>query len=266
MNPHFLDRHKTHQEQSSSLNPAEAAIFRRLLAEEDSELKQRQKEAYRRSLVRETEVPQIENDQELGIFLALLESEVRKTGYLPDPEWQTRARDAYRRERNFTLNQRAIEQREILEKAVSKLEEGTKIMQDAISLYLNQAKPLETDITIELQSGCVLLIRGSYGLLSLTEKYLYLKQSRLKKALAKKLPMLNYSRFRREERIKHIRYILDYLQFVITTENQPNSLQIKRVQSYLKTLPLEAAHLAEWLSEEIDKQSKKGNFRSASKV
>ena len=87
-------------------------------------------------------------------------------------------------------------------------------------------------------------------MLSLAEKYLYLKQSRLKKALVKKLPMLNYSRFRREERIKHIRYILDYLQFVITTENQPNSLQIKRVQSYLKTLPLEAAHLSEWLTEE----------------
>ena len=97
----------------------------------------------------------------MGIFLALLESDVRKTGYLPDPEWQTRARDAYRRERNFTLNQKAIEHREMLEQAVSKLEEGTKRMQDVIFLYLNQAKPLETDIAIELQSGCVLLIRGS---------------------------------------------------------------------------------------------------------
>ena len=237
---HSIPLNKSESEQE--LTPTEKAIFLELVAEEDPTLHERLSTAYERSLTVEKEVPQIETREELEHFLALVESEGRKHGFLEDPEWEARAHDTYIRDRN----RQVIKQQEVLDRATSKIHEGCQKLQEAIT---------DNSSAKNLQQGCLLLIRGSHGLFSLVKKYHYPKQNWLKKILAKKLPLLKYARFRREERIKNIHYILDYLQqYVATAESDLDNLQTSRIQNYLQTLPLEVTHLAEWLVVEIDKQ------------
>ena len=227
------------------LTSAEAAILIDLWAKEDAELHEKLKIAYEQSLVVRTEAPKIESLEELGIFLNLFESKVRNTGYFPNSQWQDRARDVYRSDRNYYLNQEIIQQREILKQATSEIRNGCEKLQGEIAFHSS----------INLQQGCLSLISGSYSLLSLAAQYHYPKQSWFKKLLTKKLPPLNYARFRREERIQHIQYILDYLQqYIVTAEGNEPKLQLRRVESYLKALPLEVAYLSEWLAKEIARQ------------
>jgi hypothetical protein len=207
---------------------------------EDVELSERLKEAYSRSQTKETEISSIESDRELGIFLSLIEADVSQSGSLPDNEWLARAKASYISDRNKEITQ----QLNSIDGAINDLTQGC-----------DRYKQLITQSEAEAEERQVIsqIIRGSHYLLTVTERYLYPRRNWLQRKLYKKMEFLNFPKFRLEERIKTIRYIIDYLERSRFETERQNDIQKRRLEHYLKTLPVEACHLTEWLKERVGK-------------
>ena len=205
---------------------------------EDVELGERLKAAYIRSQTKETEISSIESDRELAIFLSLVEADVSQSGYLPDNEWIARAEASYIRDRHKEITQ----QLNSIDRAIANLTQGCDCMKQSI-----------TQLEIDTQQAIAQIIRGSHYLIDLIEQHLYPRRNWLQRRLYKKVEFLNFPRFRLEERIKTIRYIIDYLERLRFETQRQNDIQKRRLEHYLKTLLVEACHLAEWLKERVEK-------------
>ncbi len=244
---------KTSREDYSRTNQEQRRIFLDLLTEkahqgevvEDIDLAPRSKTAYQRSLIRETELLKITSKKELAIFLDLLEKKVEQTGYLNDTRWLEIAKEVYIQDRDFYLKQQTAQELASLQEAKEKIDLGCEALSKAIA---------KDDLGIDLQQAYSLLIEGSHDLLSLAEKYLYPKQNWLQKKLSQKIPIIDFNQTRRKERIKTIRYILDYIQQLITLEQaNQNEIHLRRLQSYLRELTIETNYLFGWLAKKIAK-------------
>ena len=254
------------KEDYGELNKEQYKIFFHLFAKkarqgeaiEDIDLSTRLKNTYKRSLTTETEIAEINNKEELVFFLDLLKEKADRTGYLNDRQWLEKAKEVYIRDlalraseadRDLQLKQQTTQELFTLNSASEKINSGCEQLIEAIA---------NNDSAIHLQQAYSLLIQGSDDLLNLSEKYLYPQRNWLQKKLHQKLPILKSARIRREERIKSVRYILDYLQqFITVDEMNKSDIHNRRLQSYLKVLPIEAAYLTEWLMKEIKKQQPK---------
>lgn len=239
-------------EDYGELNTAEALIFLDLLARkgdregtiEDSSLSARLQAAYSRSQTEETELPEIESDRELAIFLNLLEEKVNQSGYLPDKGWKEKAKEVFLSDRRKEITH----QLNSLEEAVKNFNLGCDLLQKSVA---------QTDSLKDSQQAIAQMIRGSDYLLALAEQYLYPRRNWLQRQLYKKVHFLNFSKFRRSERIKTIRYILDYLKRSYPLPDVQNAIQQRRLEQYIKTLPVEVCHLTEWLKQKLESQKAK---------
>ena len=238
------------------LSAAEQSIFLDLIARkvqqqeavEDIAIAERVKTAYKRSQITETELPKIESDEELAIFLGLLDSEVNNSGNLADKQWQEKAKEVYISDRQKESDR----QLNLIEEAIKDFNLGCDRLKASIT---------HPELETELQQAIAQIIRGSHYLLTLTEQYLYPRRNWLQRQLYKKLPVLNFSKFRVEERIKTIRYTIDYLERAfakrrrsLIAQKMPNDIQKRRVEQYIKALPTEVCHLTEWLKARVKGQ------------
>jgi hypothetical protein len=203
-------------------------------------LDERLKAAYTRSQTRETEIPFIENDGELAIFLQQIEERVSQSGYLPDNEWLARAKASYFSDRHKELTQ----QLNSIDGAIEDITQGCALFQKSIT----QAETEKNE-----EQAIAQLIRGSHYLLALTEYYLNPPRNWWQRRLYKKVEFLDFPKFRLEERIKTIRYIIDYFERSRFEIEGQNAIQQSRLENYLKSLPIEACHLAEWLKGRVEK-------------
>ncbi|MEL7420847.1 MAG: hypothetical protein AAGK10_20095 [Cyanobacteria bacterium J06555_3] len=237
------------------LSAAEQSIFLDLIARkvqqqgavEDIAIAERVKTAYKQSQITETELPKIESDEELAIFLNLLDSIVNNSGYLANKQWQERAKAVYKSDREKERDR----QLDLIEEAIKDFNLGCDRFRRTIA---------QPESETELQQAIAQIIRGSYYLLTLTEQYLYPRRNWLQRKLYKKLPVLNFSKFRVEERIKTIRYTINYLERAIAkrrrsliAQEMQNDIHKRRVEQYIKALPTEVCHLTEWLKARVKK-------------
>ena len=245
--PNFRERaksayHKELQPKSGyygKLSQAEALIFLDLLANkaqqqgeiEDVELSARLQAAYDRSQTVDAEISEIEQQEELAIFLNLLEEKVNHSGYLPDARWAEQAKAVYTSDRRKEITH----QLNSIEEAVENFNLGCDRLQKSIS---------QTDSLKDSQQAIAQMIRGSDYLLALAEQYLYPRRNWLQHQLYNKVKLLNFSKFRRSERIKTIRYILDYLKRSSSQADVQNAIQQRRLEQYLKILPTEICHFS----------------------
>lgn len=259
-NPDFQERAKAAYraelqhvaEDYGELNAAEASIFLDLLERkaqqngtvEDSLLSGRLQVVYSLSQTKETELPEIESDRELAIFLNLLEEKVSQSGYLPDKQWTEQAKEIFQRDRNKEITQRLY----LIEEAVKDFNLGCDRLQQAI---------VQPNLLKDSQKAIAQMIRGSDYLLTLAEQYLYPRRNWLQRQLYERVKLLNFSKFRLEERIKTIRYILDYLKRLFSQADAQNTIQQRRLEQYIKTLPVEVCHLTEWLKQKLESQKVK---------
>jgi hypothetical protein len=227
-------------EDFGELNVEEQRVFLELLIREvgqqgvieDVGLGKRLKAAHTRSQTTETEISLIENNGELAIFLDLIEEQASQSGYLSDNSWLARAKASYISDRNKKLTQ----QLNLIDEAIKDITQGCDLVQQSTT---------QPETEINVGEAIAQLIRGSHYLLTLTEYYLNPPRNWLQRRLYKQVEFLDFPKFRLEERIKSIRYIIDYLERSLG--DIQNDLQTCRLDCYLKTLPVEACHLAEWL-------------------
>ena len=262
--PNFRERAKAayqeelqpKSEDYGELNQAEALIFLDLLAIkaqqkggiEDVELSARLKAAYDRSQITEAEIPEIEHQGELEIFLNLIEEKVSQSGTLSDEGWKEKAREVYISDRNKEITQQLC----LIDEAINDFNRGYDRLQKLVDRAYFQK-----DLVQDSQQAIADLICGSYYLLTLAEQYLYPRRNWLQRQLYNKVKLLNFSKFRLEERIKTIRYILDYLKRSFSQADVQNDIQQRRLEQYLKILHTEICHLTEWLKQKLESQKAK---------
>lgn len=262
-NPYFLERAKAayqeelqpKSEDSGELSQAEALIFLDLLAIkaqqqggiEDVELSARLKTAYDRSQTVDADIPEIKHQGELEIFLNLVEEKVNGGGTLPNEGWKEKAREVYISDRNKEITQQLC----LIDSSINDFNRGCDRLQKLIN-----GSDFEKDFSQDAQQAIGDLIRGSHYLLSLAEQYLYPRRNWLQRKLFKQVEFLNFPKFRREERIKTIRYIIDYVERSLSQAEELNLLQQRRLQQYLKTLLVEMCHLVEWLKEKVSRETR----------
>ena len=279
--PSFQERAKAaYQEELQSksedygeLSQAEALIFLDLLAKKaqqqggivDIELSARLQTAYDRTQITEAEISEIEQQGELEIFLNLVEEKVSQSGSLLDEGWKKKAKEAYISDRQKEITQQLC----LIDEAINDFNLGC----DRLQKLLNKPDPL-ADLSQDVQQAIADLIRGSDYLLTLAEQYLYPRRNWLQRQLYGRIKLLNFSKFRRSERIKTIRYILDYLKrsllnavahggnpqdraASLSQADAQNAIQQRRLEQYIKTLPTEVCHLTEWLKQKLESQKAK---------
>ncbi|MEM7590127.1 MAG: hypothetical protein AAF383_01155 [Cyanobacteria bacterium P01_A01_bin.83] len=242
-------------ENYGELSQAEALIFLDLLAIkaqqqggiEDVELSARLQAAYDRDQTAEVEIPEIEHQGELEIFLNLVEEKVSQSCTLRDERWKKKAREVYISERDKEITQRLC----LIDEAINDFNRSC----DRLQKLINESD-FQKDLVQDVQQAIADLIRGSHYLLSLAEQYLYPRRNWLQRKLFKQVEFLNFPKFRREERIKTIRYIIDYLERSLSQAEQLNPIQQRRLQQYLKTLLVEMCHLVEWLKEKVSRETR----------